>query len=333
MSNRRDFLKLAPSRPAAPEGYWIHVNRAAMACRFEVTLPIWDQSGVLVARDALDEVDELEQQLTVFRESSEVSRINRNAASGSVQVEASLFALLLACQELYRRTEGGFDITSGPLSHCWGFVKRQGRIPECAEIEKARSFVGSDKLLLDQEFHTIRFARPGVEINLGSIGKGYALDRITNMIRDRVQTALLSAGSSSISAVGTGDRGHEGWIVGVRYPKFKNRRMAVLRIRDCAMSTSGSDEQFFEHNGKRYGHIIDPRSGLPAEGVTGVTVIAQSAAVADALATAFYVGGPELAERYCSNHPDTLVLMLESGSQHPVVFGGNNKCEVTMIDE
>ena len=104
-------------------------------------------------------------------------------------------------------------------------------------------------------------------------------------------------------------------------------------MRDSAMSTSGSEEQFFEHNGKRYGHIIDPRAGLPAEGVTSVTVIAPSAALTDALATAFYVGGPALAERYCANHPDILVIMLESGSEQPVVFGSNNKCEVEIINE
>ena len=333
MPNRRDFLKFNPSRHASPEGYWLHINRQAMACRFEVTLPIWDQAGVLVARHALDEVDRLEQQLTIFRESSEVSFINRNAAAESVSIEASLFALLLSCEELYRETEGAFDITSGPLSHCWGFLRRQGRIPEPRELERARSFVGSDKLLFDRESRTIRFARLGMEINLGSIGKGYALDRVATMIRNRIHTALLSAGSSSMLTIGSGERGHSGWVVGVRHPRCKERRLAVLRMRDSAMSTSGSEEQFFEHNGKRYGHIIDPRAGLPAEGVTSVTVIAPSAALTDALATAFYVGGPALAERYCANHPDILVIMLESGSEQPVVFGSNNKCEVEIINE
>lgn len=333
MPSRRDFLNFIPSRHALPESCWLHVNRTAMACRFEVTLPIWDGAGVLVARDALDEVDRLEQQLTVFREDSEVSFINRNAASSLVRVEASLFALLMLCQELYRETDNAFDITSGRLSDCWGFVKRQGRIPAADELEEAKSFVGSDKLVLDRESCTIRFARPGIRINLGSIGKGYALDRIDATVRGRVQTALLSAGSSSIRAIGSGERGYGGWVVGVRHPRSRDRRLAVLRIRDCAMSVSGGDEQFFEHDGKRYGHIIDPRSGLPAKSVAGVTVIAQSAAIADALATAFYVGGPELAERYCSSHPDILVLMLESKSKHPVVFGSNNKCEVEIIDE
>jgi len=350
MQNRRNFLNIFLSRQPVLDSHWIHVNRPAMACRFEVTLPIWEQAGVLAARDALDEVDRIEQQLTVFRESSEVSFINRNAAAGAVTVEPLLFGLLVLCQELHRETEGAFDITSGPLTRCWGFLRREGRVPGDKEMESAQSLVGSDKLLLDHESRTIRFAEVGVEINLGSIGKGYALDRVISLIgvgssagqrgchtrwgaNNGVQTALLNAGASSIRAIGSGGRGHGGWLVGLRHPRYKNKRMALLRIRDCAMSTSGSEEQFFEHNGKRYGHIIDPRSGWPAESVTSVTVVAQSTAISDALATAFYVGGRELAERYCAAHPEVLVIMLESNSETPVVIGSNGGCEVESISK
>jgi thiamine biosynthesis lipoprotein len=304
-----------------------------MACRFEVTLPLADRAGVPVAQLALEEVNRLEQQLTVFRRDSEVSFINRQAAAGPVRVEPSLFALLLLCHDLYRETEGAFDITSGPLSRCWGFLKRQGRIPEADELEQARSLVGSDKLILDRKSCTIRFAQPGMEINLGSIGKGYALDAAAALIGRRVRTALLSAGSSSMRAIGSGGRGARGWMVGVRHPRDKSRRLAVLHLRDAALSTSGSEEQFFEHNGQRYGHIIDPRSGLPAQQVVSATVIAPSAAVADALATAFYVGGAELAASYCSAHPDISAILLESGSEQPQVFGDNSKCEVEIINE
>jgi len=300
-----------------------------MACRFEVTLPFEDQTGVRLARQALDEVDRLEQQLSIFRESSEVSFINRQASEGPARVEESLFSLLRLCQELCRETAGAFDITSGALSRCWGFLKRQGRIPEPHEIERAKALVGGDKLLLDCESRAIRFARPGVEINLGSIGKGYALDRIAATMRGRVRSALLSAGSSSILAIGGGNNG---WAVGVRHPLNKERRLAVARLRDAALSTSGGEEQFFEYGGNRYGHIIDPRTGMPTDRVASVTVIAPSAAVTDALATAFYVGGPELAAGYCGAHPGVLVLMLESGAEHPVLFGANNPCELGEVE-
>jgi FAD:protein FMN transferase len=300
-----------------------------MACRFEVTLPFEDQAGVSVARQALDEVDRLEQQLTIFRESSEVSFINRQAADGPVRVEESLFSLLLLCQQLDRETGGAFDITSGPLSRCWGFLKRQGRIPEPDEIEKAKAVVGGDKLLFDRDSCAIRFTRPGVEINLGSIGKGYALDRIAAMMRERAREALLSAGSSSFRAIGGGNNG---WTVGVRHPGNKERRLAIVRLRDAALSTSGSEEQFFEYGGKRYGHIIDPRSGMPADRVASVTVIAPAAALTDALATAFYVGGPELAEAYCRAHPGVLALMLESGAERPVLIGADNPFELGEVE-
>jgi FAD:protein FMN transferase len=326
MQNRREFLSVPRQRAVAPEGYWLHVNRAAMACRFEVTLPISDQSGVLVASAALNEVDRLEAQLTVFRDNSEVSHINRNAAVAPVKVDTALFALLARCRELHRETDGAFDITSGPLTRVWGFLKRSGRLPAATKIELARDCVGSDRLLLDHQERTIQFAKAGIEINLGSIGKGYALDRVAATIRQSsVRTALLNAGSSSIRAIGDGGMG--GWLVGLRHPRFKEKRLALLRLQDCSLSTSGSEEQFFEHDGRRYGHIIDPRSGQPAAGVTTVTVVTQSAAVSDALATAFYVGGRELAERFCAGHPDVLVIMLESDADSPVIIGQNSGCE------
>lgn len=304
-----------------------------MACRFEATLPISDQTGVNLTRDALATVGGLEQQLTVFKENSEVSYINRTAATGAVRVEKSLFALLLLCQKLSIETKGAFDITSGPLSDCWGFLRRQGSIPEPHAIEAARALVGADRLMLDPASRTIRFERAGVQINLGSIGKGYALDRIGATIEKRVRACLLTAGSSSMRAIGSGDRDDAGWIIGVRHPRCNTRRLAVLRMRDCAMATSGGEEQYFEHKGKRYCHIIDPRSGMPADRVSSVTVVTRSAACADALATAFFVGGPELAESYCSIHTGVLAVMLETGSERAVVFGQNDQCEVEIIGE
>jgi FAD:protein FMN transferase len=325
--DRRSFLNLVrQGRPPTADQCWLHVNRSAMACRFEVTMPMSQQFGVVVATEALDEIDRLEAQLTVFRESSEISYINRNAATEVVTVESSLFDLLLLCQELHRETEGAFDVTSTPLTRCWGFLRRQGRLPNLQEIEKARNYVGFNKVLLDSDAHRIRFSEPGVEINLGSIGKGYALDRIAALIESQIESALLNAGASSMRAVGAGERG-EGWTVGLRHPRSRLRRLGVLRLRDCSMSTSGSEEQFFEHEGRRFGHIIDPRTGFPADSVTSVTVVAQSAAVSDALATAFYVGGRELAERYCSVHPEVLVIMLENNSKTPIIIGHNSQCD------
>jgi FAD:protein FMN transferase len=325
---RRRFLNFIEGNRVQPKGWWLHVNRTAMACRFEVTLPMNDRAGVAVATDALNQIDRLEAQLSVFKESSEVSRINGQAATEAIRVEDSLFDLLNLCKKLQRETDGAFDITAGPLTRCWGFLKREGRVPSAAEIEGARFLVSSDNLLLDDQSRTIRFLRPGMEINLGSIGKGYALDRVAASIRGRIRTALLNAGASSICAIGAGGAGQSGWVVGLRHPRNKDQRMMQLRITDCALSTSGSEEQFFEHEGNRYGHIIDPRSGRPAGSVTSVTVVAGSTAISDALATAFYVGGRELAERFCTSHKDVLAIMLESGAETPVLVGSHGRCQI-----
>jgi thiamine biosynthesis lipoprotein len=332
MYQRREILKLAPRQTDRPDAYWLHVSRTAMACRFEITLPVSEQSGVKAASAVLSEAERLEQQLSVFRDDSEVSFINQNAAAQAMRIDSALFALLSQCQELSSATEGAFDITSSPLSRCWGFLRRQGRLPTTEEIEQARSLTGSEKLHLDAETRALRFARSGMEINLGSIGKGYALDCMAARLCGEVRTALLSAGSSSMRALGRGENG-KGWTVGIRHPRDVSRRLAVLRLRDAAMATSGSEEQYFECEGKRYGHIIDPRTGWPAEGVAGVTVVTASAAEADALATAFYVGGRALAERYCAAHPGTLAVMLESESGQPRVIGQNEHCEVEILHD
>ncbi|HKE60615.1 MAG TPA: FAD:protein FMN transferase [Pyrinomonadaceae bacterium] len=325
LQTRRNFLNLVRQRTPPTEDCWLHVNRTAMACRFEVTLPATEETGVVVATEALDEIDRLEAQLTVFRPGSEVSFINRVAATEEVTVQPALFDLLALCKQLYAETEGAFDITSGPLSRCWGFLKREGRLPGENEIALARSVVGSDKLILDSEHKTVRYRQSGVEINLGSIGKGFALDQVGARLRARIPTALLNAGASSMRAVGSG-KGGEGWEVGLRHPRSKFRRLGVLRLHDCALSTSGSEEQFFTVAGRRFGHIIDPRTGWPADGVTSVTVVTSSAAVSDALATAFFVGGRKLAESYVATHKDVLVIMLESEAPSPLVLGSHPGC-------
>jgi len=302
-----------------------------MACRFEVTLPVEEHRGVDLARQSLDRIDQLEDQLTVFRDTSEISFINRTASTRPVKVEAQLFELLLLSQRLFRETDGAFDITSAPLTRCWGFFKRKGRLPSAAELDASRERVGMHQVTLNVEDRTLRFTRPGVELNLGSIGKGYALDVVAAMMRRRGANAvLLSGGSSSVLALGPAAR-NEGWLVGLRHPQRCDVRWATVRLRDCAMATSGSGEQYFEVEDKRYGHIIDPRTGMPAEGRTSVTVIAPTAAEADALATAFYVGGRELAERYCKRHREVLALILEDQDlDKPLIIGSNTRCHLEL---
>jgi len=330
MHSRRSFLNFIDRTATPVETYWLHVNRTAMACRFEITLPTEEREGVAAAIEALNEVDRIEDQLTVFRDTSLVSHINRRAAQEPVKVDPAVFELLSRCKQIHTETSGAFDITSGPLTRCWGFFKRQGRFPDATEIRTAMYNVGSDKLILDDDSLSVSFATEGMEINLGSIGKGYALDCVATLLRDTLDSALVSAASSSFQAVGSGGPDRKGWVVGLRNPRSKRARLGVLELHDCALSTSGSEEQFFEHQGKQFGHIIDPRTGWPSTGISSVSVVCESAAMSDALSTAFFVGGLELAEGYCNTHPETLAVILEGDSEKPVVIGNHRNCEISM---
>lgn len=351
MLNRRSFLSAARAAAPRPDGrdlrqgvpstwdvqsagaHWVHLHRAAMACRFEITLPPEEPGGVVAARLALDEIDRLEDQLSVYRPASDVSNLNRTASMRPVPVEQRLFELLRLSQEIFVETEGAFDITAGPLVRCWGFFQRQGAIPQAEHLEAARQRVGMNLVKLDDSDRTVHFLRDGIEINLGSIGKGYALDcAAEEMRRSRVTTALLSGGSSSVLALGA-PPGTSGWLVGIRHPRRHDARLARVLLRQGALATSATGEQHFEFKGKRYGHILDPRSGWPARGIDSVTVVARSAARADALATAFFVGGRDRAERYCAEHPDVLALILEEKQSKPVLIGKSSLCQVNPTDE
>jgi FAD:protein FMN transferase len=336
-SNRREFLTgqsaaqtlgelIAPGDGAAPadgvattaETYLLQFGRRAMACQFEVFFNAGQYPQAAdVALEALDFIDRLEGQMTVFRDTSEISLVNRFAYERPVEVEARLFRLLLREAELHRQTNGALDITSGPLTKVWGFYRRAGTIPEPADLAKALSRVGSDAMEFDESACTIRFLKPGMELNLGAVGKGYALDRVAElMLSTGINDFLWHGGQSSVLARGTcgpqtTDTG--GWIVDLRHPLRPERSIVEIRLRDRALGTSGAGTQFFRHGGRRYGHILDPRTGRPAEGVYSATVLTSNAADADALATALYVLGRERAIEWCEEHPEVGLLMFVPG--------------------
>jgi thiamine biosynthesis lipoprotein len=237
-------------------------------------------------------------------------------------VDEELFGILVGCARLYAETDGAYDPTSTPLSRCWGFLRREGRLPGAEEIREALARVGMGDVALDPEKRTVRFLRPGLELNLGSVGKGYALGRLASILRSRgVRHALVSAGGSSVVAVGGRGRGFE---VDLRSRLVAGGRIARLWMKDCALGMSGAGEQFVEAGGTRYGHVLDPRTGWPAGGVVSAAVAAEDPALADALSTALLVGGAALAERYCAAHPGVLALVTpasDDGPGRPLVFG------------
>ena len=338
-NNRRDFLQgksavralgdlvlhllpgeLPEAGPDEPIGetYLFHATRQAMACRFEVFFNAGQyRHETEAALEVLDLVNALEEQLSFFRPESELSRINARAAAGPVEVEAGLFGLLELAQRLSAEPAGALDITSTPFWELWGFARRQGAIPRDEELADARQLVGSHLVELDPQHHTVRFLKPGVRLNLGSIGKGYALDRCVEKLAELgLEHFLLHGGQSSVTARGMrgiapagANAAGPGWVVGLRHPLRMDRRVGEIRLRTRALGTSGAQFQSFWHRGRRYGHILDPRTGRPAENVFSVTVAAPTALLADALSTAFYVMSPDAVLEYCRSRPELGVVL------------------------
>jgi FAD:protein FMN transferase len=319
----------ALSRPLPWNDPMMHVSRRAMATQFEIRFPghMREASGaserdVQLALETLEYLERLEEQLSFFRPASELSRINLLAAEMPVAVEPELFQLLCMAKAIWRETEGAFDATAAPLWQAWGFARRAGAVPSEPQIADALSRVGFQFVELEGRSNTIRFIRPGVQLNLGGIGKGYALERCAaRLVSGGMEHFLLHAGQSSIHARGL-------WTIGIPHPWKTDRRLAEIKLGNRAIGTSSSRFQSFRHEGKRYGHIIDPRTGRPAEGLLSATVLAPSSALADALSTAFFVFGLEKSLAYCQNHPEIGAVLLTSS-----VRGGGVEVHYSGLDD
>ncbi len=319
------------SDAASPAGaYLLQLSRKAMACQFEVYLnaarPGWETEAAVTA---LDMVTALEEQLSAYRYDSEICRLNATAYLRPQEVEPRLYELLELSLQLYHDTQGAFDITAGPLSKVWGFFDRAGKVPRDEDLEQARRLVGSYQVQLDPQRRTLLLQQEGVELNLGSIGKGYALDRCREVMAEAgVADFLVHGGTSSVLAQGRRQDStqREGWEVGVPHPLRPDRRIGTVHLQNEALGTSGAEFQAFVHEGKRYGHVLDPRTGRPATEVLSATVIAPTGALADALATASYVMGREQTEEFLTKYPDVAVLMVlpakRRGGVETVMLGG-----------
>lgn len=320
--------------------------RKAMGTRFEIVLPGTNERALRgAAEEALDEIDRLEAQLTKFDSRSEISGINAHAAREVVRVEPRLFALLQTALEISEATEGAFDPTVAPLMQAWGFVGGGGRLPDPEDVERAREITGWHQVGLDAEDYTLWFGREGVSLDLGAIGKGYAIDRAIELLRDAgITAALIHGGTSTVyglgapqlptghhdtapdASVGEGEDGPEatgdGWRVAIRDPGGpEGSSLADVLLRDRALSVSGSHGKAFREGDRLYGHVLDPRTGEPTRAALLAAVGHPSATVTDALSTALLVLGPEALPELTERFPeaDLLVVTSEDGraTLHP----------------
>jgi thiamine biosynthesis lipoprotein len=301
--------------------------RRAMATTFEVILPFNAPRAHELAATALDEIDRLEAQLTVYRDHSEISRLNATAADHPMPVEAKLFALLSQAERIHRDTEGAFDIAVGALIKTWGFYRRAGRMPTPAELAEVRERIGMQHIVLDAERQTVAYRRRGLELNLGSIGKGYALDQAARLVN--TPNLLMHGGHSSVLARGNETPDQVGWTVGISDPVRPGCRRGLWRLRDRALATSAATHQHFRHQGKTLGHLLDPRTAWPAQGILSATVSAPTAAEADALATGFFILGIDKARAYCERHPHIGAALIVEDAPHRLVVLGYATDEIS----
>lgn len=229
--------------------------------------------------------------MSIHRADSELARVNASAATNAVVVSRELFAVLQLAQDIATQTDGAFDVSIRPLADLWGFIWKQHRLPTTEELNRTLPLVNFRNIQLDPAQRTVRFLKPGVSIDLGGIGKGVAVDwAIATLQSLGVTNAMVKAGGD-LRVIGTPPDAPY-WIVQLEDPR-KERQRVSIPLRDTALSTSGNYENFFEVNGRRYSHILNPRTGLPIEGIAACTVTAQTCAESDAWATALFVLGVE----------------------------------------
>jgi thiamine biosynthesis lipoprotein len=272
------------------------VNDGIMGTRIVVELWADDAAQGNAAIDAvMAEMVDVDNNMSTYKPESEVSRVNANAAKAPMVISQQLFDLLTTALEFSRITEGAFDITYASVGFMYDFHAHKK--PSDAEIESALPAVNYRHVVLDPKARTVFFTQPGVRIDLGGIGKGYAVDRGIEILQAKgISHALVTAGGDSRII---GDRFGKPWIVGIRHPDDKSRVIAKIPLVDTAMSTSGDYERYFDEDGVRYHHIIDPRTGKSASKVRSATILASTATRTDGLSkTAFVLGAEEAMKIY-----------------------------------
>ncbi len=308
-------LWLGASLVQAAELLRLQDSIEAMGATFVVVAYAEDETTLQEGMEAaFEEVARLDRMLSNYRPESEWSKVNREAAKAPVQVSEELFRLLEYCGEVNRRSEGTFDVSVGPLMRVWGFFRGTGRLPAVREVAEAVRRVGFGSVELNAPRRTVRFLRPGMELDPGGIGKGYAVDRMIDRLKGKgIRSAMISAGASSIYGLGT-PPDDSGWTVKIRDPRLYRNTAAEIKLKDESLSTSGDYEKFFEAEGKMYSHIMDPRNGYPASaGVVSASVRASRTLDSEAWTKPFFILGREWAAKH---KPEGLrVFLCEDGAK------------------
>jgi len=294
----------------------VAVARNAMATRFEVVVYGDTEASLRAAgEEALNEIQRIEAQLSLYRPDSEVAHLNARAAHEWVRVSPEVFRLLDQAAELSAQTEGAFDITVAPLVRCWGFMGGTGQRPGPEAIEQARQSVGMGLVELHSENSAVRFRRPGVMLDFGAIGKGYAIDKAAELLREEgITSAIIHGGTSTAFAIGR-PPDQRVWKIAIEAPpqteNAQPKPIAVVELHDEALSVSAAWGKSFVSGGKTFGHIIDPRTGYPADNADLAAVVLSSATETDALSTALLTAGAAGQEIITRLRPNVRSLVMK----------------------
>jgi thiamine biosynthesis lipoprotein len=292
--------------PAQAE--WFSRQEAIMGTVVRVELWHTDAAKADAAMAAvMAEMHRIDEAMSPYKEQSELSRINREAAKGPVVISQEMVDILTRSIEFSKLSDGAFDITFSSVGYLYDYRKHIK--PSDAEVAKALPGINYRHLLLDPERRTIHYARDGVRIDLGGIAKGWAVDRCIAMLKSRgIHNAMVMAGGDTRLL---GDRRGRPWNVGVRDPRQRNAVSIVLPLADTAISTSGDYERYFEEDGVRYHHIINPKTGKSATGVRSVTVIATDATTTEGLTKSVFVKGPEAGMQFLRTVPGVEGIVID----------------------
>jgi thiamine biosynthesis lipoprotein len=310
-------LALASSAVAATPKLYT-TTHPAMGTEFTLYLYSNSASNAATASDEVfDEIDRIEQLLSNYRDSSELSRINQNAGIAPVTTDPEMLDFLQQSEHWSRISNGAFDITVGRLMKSWGFFRHEGRVPSEVELAAIRSVTGWQKVKLDATNRTVSFTAPGIELDPGGIGKGFAIDAAVRVLRaDHIIAAMISAGSSTVYALGAPPH-KKGWRIVVPGPLPSKATLSVITLRDTSLSSADCSQKNFTLGGHLYCHIMDPQTMRPVEGRIQVSIVNPSATASDALSNVIFVQSPEqsLATLKASS-PDSRALIVSGTAAH-----------------
>jgi len=310
----------------------VKVACEAMATRFEFVLNGDNPMSLrALGEEALEEIRWVESQLSIYRSDSQINRVNQKASREPVRVEPTVFRLLEQCRNWTLQTGGAFDITLGPLSRCWGFVDGAGRLPDSETVKQARQLVGMHRVLLDSDKFSVRFEREGMMLDFGSVGKGFALERAREILRENgIESALLHGGTSTVATIGT-PLDQEAWKIAIPEPGYDSREPGATRqflgiafLKGESLSVSAGRGKSFRAGSREYGHVLDREDAGPVEGGIMGVIQLPDACAADALSTALLASGktgrswlkryyPESLFLYCDSKPDGSVGIENEG--------------------